>query len=162
MFDSSNPETYTHQRMQFRWRFWFPVLVIVIVAGVGSYALMQQNGTMGFALFLCVPFSVGCALGYGTRVSVWLTILLSLLATSCMVFLLLAMNLSGIFCGLTLGLIFLFPALIGCFVGWAARMAMTEASWDRRRFIFMGLFLGLPFGAEQVESRWPMAPSLSR
>src|SRR4029077_16052629 len=102
--------------------------------------------TMGYALFFGVPFAVGGLLGYGTRVSFWVTLLLSLLAISCVAFILVTMNLSGIFCGLTLGLIFLVPALFGCVVGWIVRITTGNAAWDNRRFVFMGMFLGLPLG----------------
>jgi hypothetical protein len=161
MYDPNRSETYLSHLMPLRWRLWVPVLVVAILAGVSTYAIIYQNGTMGYALFLAVPFAVGGFLGYGTRVSTWATLLLSLLATACVVFALVTMNLSGIFCGLTLGLIFLVPVLVGCVVGWIVRVATRDAAWDNRRFVFMGMFLGLPLGVEQVESRWPMAHDLA-
>jgi hypothetical protein len=160
-YDPARPETYLGQRMPMRWRFWVPFFVVAIVAGVASYGIIFQNGTMGYALFFGVPFAIGGFLGYGTRVSFWMTLLLSLLAIACVVCALLAMDFSGIFCGLTLGLFFLVPALVGCGVGWILKVATRDAAWDNRRFVFMGMFLGLPLGVEQVESRWPITHDLA-
>ena len=131
MFDPNRPETYAGHRMLFRWRLWVPVLLVAIAAGASTYAIVFQNGTMGYALFFAVPFAVGGFLGYGTRVSFWMTLLLSLLAISCVVFILLAMDLSGIFCGLTLGLVFLLPVLVGCVIGWIIQIVTRDAAWDK-------------------------------
>jgi hypothetical protein len=103
-----------------------------------------------------VPFAVGAVLGYSTRASIWLALMLGLTAIACIVFTLLAMDLTGIFCGLTLGAIFLGPAFVGVLVGSLVRVLTREAAWDRRRFAVLTIFVGLPLGAERVEVRGPM------
>ena len=59
MYDPARPETYVGKRMPMRWRFWVQFLVVAIVVGVASYAIIFQNGTMGYALFFGVPFAIG-------------------------------------------------------------------------------------------------------
>ena len=118
-------------------------------------------GAAGATLFLVVPFMIGMALGYSTRVSFWMTLLLSLLAIACVVFMLLSMSLTGIFCGLTLGAVFLVPTLVGCVVGVFIRLVTGSAAWDRRQYIVLPAMLILPLGAERVESRWPMADTVA-
>src|SRR5207245_2048725 len=87
-----------------------------------------------------------------------LTLLLTLLAVPCVVLGLVALDLSGIFCGLTLGGIFIVPALCGAVVGWLLRVVFRNSSWNRRRHYFLTCLVVLPFGAGAVENHWPVEP----
>jgi hypothetical protein len=153
----NRPETYATRPMMLRWRLWFPGLVLATLTGVVAYAAIRGVDTMGPALFFGVPFAVGAILGYSMRVSAWLSLLFGLLAIGSIVFALVTMSFSGIFCGITLGLIFLVPTLVGGLFGWLVRKAARRAAWDRRSYAFLAVFVALPFGAERVERLWPTA-----
>jgi hypothetical protein len=156
-FMPDRPATYRHAPPVHRgWRVALLVTLLTLISFV-SYVFIRADGnSMGSALFLAVPFSLGAMLGFSVPASVWLSILLGLFATPCLVFLVIAMNLSGLFCGALLGVIFLGPMLVGCFVGWLIKMAAGEAAWDRRKYAFLGVFVILPFGTDGVERHWPM------
>jgi hypothetical protein len=148
------PETYSPWPRPFRWNLWVPGLLIAIVAGILAYAAGVEQGTLGYVAFFGVPFAVGLILGFSTRSPAsWLLPLLSLLATVAIVFALIAMNLSGLFCGAILGAMFLGPVLVGGLIGWAVRILAKGAAWDRRRFFILALFVGSPIGAQEVETR---------
>jgi|GEM_PF-893731 len=157
-YDPNDPATYTARPMLLRWWFWLPGFCLAVLTGVAAYAFILWNGQMGYALFLGVSFGMGAILGYATRVSVWLTLLLTLLAVPCVVLGLLCLDLSGVFCGLTLGGIFVVPALGGAVVGWLLRVAFRNSSWDYRRYYFLACLVVLPFGGGAVENHWPVEP----
>jgi hypothetical protein len=123
------PETYAAAPMPLRWRFWVPGLVVSILSGVSAYMVIRGDAVMGYTLFLGVPLAAGAVLGYSTRASIWLAMMLGLTAIACIVFTLLMMDLTGIFCGLTLGAIFLGPTFLGVLVGWLVRVLTREAAW---------------------------------
>lgn len=154
-------ETFLTRRRVLNWNLWFPGLVIAILAGVLAYAASVNRESLGYAAFFAVPFSIGLILGFATRAKFWLILLVSLLGVSVVVFVLVYQNLAGIFCGFTLGVIFLGPALLGAMLGYAVRLMSGEAAWDRRKYVFLTLFVGLPFGAERVERRFPIAHTVA-
>jgi hypothetical protein len=110
---------------------------------------------MGLSLFLVVPLCVGATLGYTTPPRLWLGLLLSVFAIAWIVLILVTMGVAGIFCGWTLGLIFLTPTLLGCGVGWGLRLLLKGGSDDRRRYYCLGILAVLPFMAESIEYQFP-------
>ena len=156
-FVPENPATYATRPRRWRWNLWVPGLLIAILAGVLAYSRAVNQGVLGSAAFFGVPFAVGMILGFTTRVRFWLTLALSLFAIACISLALVSMSVSGLFCGAMLGAIFLGPAVLGAGVGWIVQLAAREAAWDRRKYVFLTMFVGLPFGAEEVEGRLPFA-----
>jgi len=155
-YDSERPETYSRRPRPLQWNLWVPGLIIAIVAGVLAYARSVDQAILGYTAFFGVPFGIGIVVGFATRSpKYWLVPLLSLIATAAVVVALISMNISGLFCGAILGGIFLGPLLVGALVGWGIRRVARSAAWDRRRFFFLAIFVGLPFGAQEVESRLP-------
>ena len=152
-----DPVTYATRPRRWQWNLWVPGLLIAVLAGVLAYARAVDQDVLGATAFFGVPFAVGMILGFTTRVRFWLTLALSLFAIACIAFALVSMSVSGLFCGAMLGAIFLVPALVGAGVGWIVRLVAREAAWDRRRFAFLTVFVGLPFGAGEVEARLPFA-----
>lgn len=152
-----DPQTYATRPRRLQWNLWVPGLVIAILAGVLAFARVVSVGVLGYTAFLGVPFAVGVILGFTTRARIWLTLALSLFAISCIVFLLVSMSVSGLFCGAALGAIFLGPVTLGAGLGWIVQRLAREAAWDRRRYVFLTLFVGFPFGAGEVEGRLPFA-----
>lgn len=157
-FSPDRPETYADAPAwrRPRWTRLAGFFLMAVALGVVGYALIR-NDVMGVAVFFVVPFAIGGLLGYTTRASVWLSLLLSLAAVACVVFVLVAADLSGIFCGLTLSAVFLGPTLVGAVVGWGLQVATRNRATRRRHYAILTMIVGLPFGADRVESRWPLA-----
>ncbi len=152
-----NPATYATRPRRLRWNLWVPGLLVATLVGVLAYARAVDANVLGTTAFFGVPFAVGMILGFTTRVKFWLTPVLILFAIGCIALALVSMSVSGLFCGAMLGAIFLGPALLGAGVGWLVQLVVREAAWDRRRYAFLAVFVGFPFGAEEVESRLPFA-----
>ncbi len=125
--------TYATSPVLSRWKWTLLGFVLAVITGVATYAvivLLAFNGStvLGYGAFFGVPFAVGALLGYFTRPSVWLALLLSLFAILCITMTLCSMNLSGLFCGMMLGLIFLGPALVGVLVGAGLRVLFPRSA----------------------------------
>jgi hypothetical protein len=138
-----------------RWKFWFPGFALAVASGAISYAVVFLSGEMGFALFVAVPVSFSAILGYATNARFWSVLFLSIIVIAGVVFLIVSMNFAGLFCGLTLGGIFLFPVLVGCGLGWALKLALQNSSWDQRHFLPLLLFAALPYGVCAIERLIP-------
>jgi hypothetical protein len=142
--------------MFLRWKFWFPWFCLAVLAALIAYGTILYNGELGYALFFAVSFSMGGIIGYTTRLQVWLTLVLTIMATTLVVFAIVCGGLAGIFCGLTLEAIFLGPAIVGALVGWLLGVMFQHTLWDHRRYYFLLMWIALPYGTAAVESRWPV------
>ena len=156
-FDPAWPETYVTHRGSSRWKFWLPGFLMSVTIGTLTYAGCLQTGDMGYALFFAVPVSFGAILGYACRVQTWAFVFLGILAIASVVFALVAMNLAGIFCGFTLGLIFLVPVFVGLLFGALLRSILIASRWDHAWYFrwYVWLIAALPLAAQQVESLIP-------
>lgn len=147
------------------WKWTFLGFVLAVVTGVTTYALIVLQADMGwvvlgYSAFFGVPFAVGALLGYLTRPSVWLALLLSLFAILCITSMLCSMSLSGLFCGAMLGVVFLGPALVGVLVGAGLRVMFPKSAWDRRRWYVSILLAASPLVAAAVEGWMPRKTEL--
>ena len=111
-FNPDDPQTYAADRERFqRLKCWLPGFCLSVVVGVGSYAVLAVTGEMSAALFVAVPMAFGALLGYTVRVTpVWLVVLAitAVVTVACTIVL---VNLAGLFCGFTLSIVFLGPAM---------------------------------------------------
>jgi hypothetical protein len=157
-YDPNNPASYRTVQAG-RWRFWLPVTALVVINAALAYAViffMNQAGPMpqlGSALFLAVPFSLGALLGYLTRPGIWGALILSIFAVFCVAGMMCFMGLHGMFCGATLGIFAVIPAVLGAVTGWVLRLVFYNSAWDGRRYFFLLCLAGLPFGVDQVERK---------
>lgn len=156
-FVPGRSDTYATVHAPFYKSLWFNGLVLPVIVGVICFASVQAQQSMGYVLFLGVPFVVGVALGFLTNGRAWMLLVLGLTAVSCLAFMLISMSLAGAFCGLMLAAIFLGPVFVGLLVGCAVKWTAGEASWDRRRYAILGVIALLPMGGERIERRWPPA-----
>ena len=134
-FDPLRPETFRTDRMFLRWKFWFPGFCLAVATGVLSYAAMFTSGELGWSLFGAVPVSFGAILGYATRLQTWLLTMLGVVATFTVVSALVTLQYAGIFCGCTLGIIFLVPTTLGVLLGVTLRKMLKNSAWDQRMFL---------------------------
>jgi hypothetical protein len=155
-FVPEKPETDATRPRPFQWNLWVPGLLIAIVAGVLAYARSVDNSVLGYTAFLGIPFAVGCILGFAVRSPrYWVIPIVSLFAITCIVLAVISAHLNGLFCGAILGALFLGPVFLGALVGLGVQRLARVASWDRRQYFFLALFVGFPFGAGEVESWLP-------
>ena len=154
-FDWGNGATYSSRPRFLAPRFWFPAFCLAVVSGVISYAIVMKTGEMGFALFVSVPVSFGAIIGFGTRSGRFLAVLLGLVAVLSVVLAIVTVNLAGFFCGATLGIIFILPALLGVLLGFLLRVFLSHTRWDQRRYLPLLFFALLPYGCELVENSIP-------
>jgi hypothetical protein len=154
-FNPGEPSTFRTQRQMARWKFWFPGFCLAVASGVISYAVCLLSGDMGVALFCAVPVSVGAILGYGTRVHWWLVGMLGIVAIAAIVFALIQMSMAGLFCGMTLSLIFLIPVVLGIILGVVLRVALASTRWDQRWFFPLIFFIVLPYVVQAIENWLP-------
>jgi hypothetical protein len=161
-YDPNNPETFVVRPMPLRWKFWLPGLALAVVAAVGSYVFILLTGQMGIALFFAVPFAAGAIIGYATRAENWVMVLLTAIATGLTVSWLVLMGVVGLFCGMSLAMLFVPAALVGALfgfgLGWLLRRALGLDYWGRRPFLPLLLLALSPLGVEAVENRFPCEP----
>jgi len=156
-YDAARRETFDTHRTSSRWKFWLPGFLLSVTVGTLAYAACLQGGDMGYALFFAVPVSFGAILGYATRVQTWCYVVLGILAIASVVFMLVSMNLAGIFCGFTLGIIFLVPMFVGLSCGILLRVVLIAGRWDHAWYFrwYVWLIAALPLVGQQIESALP-------
>ena len=156
-FDPARPETFATHRGSSRWKFWLPGFLLAVTIGTLTYAGCLQSGEMGWSLFVAVPVSFGAILGYACRVQTWAYAVLAILAITSIVFVLVSMSLAGIFCGFTLGVIFLIPTFVGLAFGVLLRSILIAVRWDHAWYFrwYIWLIAAAPLALQQIESALP-------
>ena len=156
-FDPARPETFATHRSSSRWKFWLPGFLAAVTVGTLSYAGCLQSGEMGWALFVAVPVSFGVILGYACRVQTWAFACLGILAITAVVVTLVSMHWAGIFCGFTLGVIFLVPTFFGLMFGVLLRAILIAWRWDHAWYFrwYVWLIAAAPLILQQIESAYP-------
>lgn len=155
-FDPDRPETYLDEPRRPPWQVNLAALMLAVAIGALTFAIIRQSPTMGAGLFFGVPFAVGALIGFTSAAGAALSVMLGIVAVLCLACTLVFLNFAGIFCGLTLGAIFLGPAMAGVIVGWLARAIYVGMTSGRRRYDVFAMFLGVPFGVDGLERRWPL------
>jgi ribosomal protein L37E len=157
-YDPARPETYATHRSSSRWKFWLPGFLLSVLIGTLTYAgCLQSGATMGWALFVAVPICFGAILGYACRLQTWAFAVLGILAIATVIFVLISQSLAGIFCGFTLGIIFLVPTFLGLLCGIILRMFLVAGKWDHAWYFrwYVWLIAALPLIGQQIEDRIP-------
>ncbi len=157
-YDPARADTYATHRSSSRWKFWLPGFLLAVLLGTLTYAGCLQIGRdMGWSLFIAVPVCFGAILGYGCRVQAWAFGVLAILVIASVIFALIAMNLAGIFCGFTLGIVFLIPTFAGLMCGVILRMFLIAGNWDHAWYFrwYVWLIAALPLVGQQIEDRIP-------
>ncbi len=156
-YDPHKRETYLAEKDFHRVEFWLPGWCFSILVGFITYAIVflcfSKQG-MGWALFFAVPTSFGAILGYKTgAIKLWWSLGLGFLAIICIVSAIMVSKISGMFCGLTLGLIFLLPVLLGITLGGILRTIMLDRIAQKFSFIPILVFIIFPIGNGYVENK---------
>ena len=127
-FDPDNPETFSSVPHWLRRQHWLPGLVAALASGLIAYVVIWTYGRMDSALFIAVPLSMGMMVGYMVRARIWLTLFLSIFAVTTLSCGVTTMGLHGLFCGATLAVICLGPALLGALLGLGLQAALRKST----------------------------------
>jgi len=141
-----------------KWTFWFPGLCLSILCGFLAYAIIfsfyTTSGGMGIALFFAVPISFGAILGYTTKsIKLWWIACLSLTAITAISFAITSAGMTGIFCGLTLGAVFLGPVLLGVTLGWILRQFVLRYLTRKYNFVPVLILFIVPLLCGYAENK---------
>jgi len=110
-------------------------------------------GSWGAALWIGLPLSLGCLLGYGTRVKAFVRVALAIAVACTFILALMSMQLAGIFCGLLLAAIVTGPVLLGTLIGWMLRLSMKASRFSQRAHLPPVLFLAIAPVWAMIEGR---------
>lgn len=143
------------------WAYHWPGLLGAFVSGLLSYMVIFLTGEMGSSLFFAVPIGFGALLGYHFRVGKVLGMLTLLCLVSGVVLAILMLNFAGMFCGITLGLIFLCPSAVGMCLGATLRTALKASNFSQRDYLPSLLIIAFPYSAALVEKAWPMPETIA-
>ncbi len=143
-FDLAKPSSFTLKVPFARATYWAPSLLLAAIGGAMCTALVVFGmGNWSAALWIGVPFSMGCIIGYGTRARTFVTVMLIIAAAVAFIMTLMSMQLAGIFCGLVLAAIVTGPILLGTFAGWLLRQSMRLSRFTQRVHLPPVLFLAI-------------------
>jgi hypothetical protein len=154
-FDPDNPETFSSVPHWLRWQQWLPGLVAALASGLIAYVVIWTYGLMDSALFIAVPLSMGMMLGIMVRARIWLTLFLSIFAVTTVSCGVTVMGLHGLFCGATLAVISLPPALLGALLGLGLQAALRKSTGKPHNKRFTLIIAALPYvvwAAEELHS----------
>jgi hypothetical protein len=155
-FNPDDPQTYAADREKFQWlKCWLPGFCLSVVVGVGSFTVLAFLENMSVALFVAVPMAFGALLGYTVRVrSIWLVVL-AIIAVVTVVGAIVMVNLAGLFCGFTLFIIFLGPAMVGVVLGALLGQCLKQTRFAQRHYLPVLLIVISPFGVQAVDGLFP-------
>ena len=157
-FNPDDPQTYAADREKFQWlKCWLPGFCLSVVVGVGSFAVLAFMENMSVALFVAVPMAFGAILGYTVRGrSIWLVVL-AIIAVVTVAGAIVMVNLAGLFCGFTLSIIFLGPAMVGVVLGALLGLCLKQTRFAQRHYLPVLLIVISPFGVQAVDGLFPHA-----
>ncbi len=152
-FDPSDSKTFTLRPPFLGWVFWAPGLVLSIVCGVGITAALMLAGIGAWSLWFGVPAASGAILGYRVRVRWFLLPILILTVIICVPFALFTMNLTGLFCGLTIAAAMFGPLVVGTLLGAALRLILKATGFSQRSYLPVFALMLLPVATALLEGR---------
>ena len=139
-----------------------PGILGAAVSGLIAYCVLFLTSDMGSALFVAVPVSFGTLLGYHVRMGKLALAALVLVVVLSIVSAIVMMDFSGIFCGLTLGIIFLGPALFGMLIGSALGWVLKQSNFSQAKYLPSLLIIALPYVAGLIEREaFPMPETIA-
>jgi hypothetical protein len=153
-FDLADCTTYALRPPFLRWNFWFPGLCLSVLGGTAVVAILAfALGNWGASLWLGVPFSVGCILGYRLRVRWYLLPLFCLVGILGLILGLVSLSLAGVYCGLVLGAIFLVPIFVGAVLGVVLRHHLKARGFSQASYLPILFFWLIPLAGGVIEGR---------
>jgi len=135
-FDLSDPATFTDKPPFLFWSYWLPAFLLAAIGAIASICLVVFGFlNWGPALWIGVPLSLGCLVGYGARVR-WLGVaILCIGAALTFTFTLMSLSLAGAFCGISLTVILAGPLTIGALLGWVLRRTLKHTAFSQRHYL---------------------------
>lgn len=155
-FDPADPETYLKAPPYQFWTFWIPGLLLAMATMIFWLVVLGLQGSIGSGLSIAAPMCAGAIVGYGTRVTKFLTFLLVIILVVSVVSSLIAMHPAMFFCSIILGVISLIPVMLGVFLGRLLRGVLIGLSFSQRGWFPLILLMFLPGAVDLAErTLWP-------
>jgi hypothetical protein len=155
-FDPRDPRTYTTKPPFLAWKFWLPGFSLALIgASIGAAALLMM-GNWGASLWFAVPFAAGSLLGYRFRSRWWVLGMwvITLVVSLCMGAVML--DIAGVYCGMTLAIIFMGPLFIGTVLGTLLRLALKSTRFSQRWHFPALVIVLIPIVCGVIEGRPPI------
>lgn len=150
-FNPLMADTFTRAPSLVRWKYWLPGFLTAGALGGAAYMLFLANGIVGWGLTLGAPLAIGAVLGYGTRATVIVRVLLTVAVVVFAVTCALMSNVAGALCGTILAVLFLVPAFLGVAVGSVIRGVIKDTSFSQRWHLPVVFLLLTPAALHVVE-----------
>lgn len=130
VFSPNDPSTFS-RRPPFVWYlYWWPGALLAVSAGLVWSVVFYVNQSLGWGLFIAVPFMIGALVGYRPspkrRVAWVLARVVAVVSGLFLVALLMMGEFAGVFCGIMLILIFFMPILSGFYFGMLSSRALAH------------------------------------
>ncbi len=151
-FDLRDTRTFRY-RIPINWfRYWLPPFVMLSVIWLAYAMVLLERNSVGWALVLGTPASIGILAGYGLNVGTRRIVLFGgMLITGVGTCLIIA-NAVGPFCGVILSVLFILPFMCGAAFGTILRYSLKDTRWySQRRHLPVLLALILPVATEWFE-----------
>lgn len=120
-FDPHNEYTFSRKPPFIWYLYWWPGALLSIGAGFAWCVAFYVNQSLGWGVFIAVPFMLGALVGYRPSpkrgIARGLAVLVGLICMLLLVALMMIGDLAGLFCGVMLIVIFLVPTVGGFFFG---------------------------------------------
>ena len=130
-FDPEQPGAFHTTSPWRRWRSWAPGLLVAVLLGYVGFHLAGAHAERSWPIFVALPLAIGLTMGLTMPASVGMGILLVPIALLCLVGILYWQVLGGMFCLLTIYVIFLPSAFAGLFIGAYLRFDRLRARVKR-------------------------------
>lgn len=134
------------------------ILVFACVLGIALYSIILWQHNMGWALFFAIPISLGMIVGFLVPAQKWAMSWLILVLIGSVVAGLFGMGIVGIFCGVTVGLVFVLPMALGAWMGKKLRFLLVKKGmnvWGGQRYFCVAVLAFLPLISSDIEQRFP-------
>ena len=159
-FDPDNERTFSRKPPFVWYLYWWPGALLAVGAGLAWCVGFYLNESLGWGIFIAVPFMLGALVGYRPspkrRAGLILLQVVGLICALLLVILLMVGEFAGVLCGIMLILIFFVPTLGGFYFGVAGAFVLTRCL-KKTRFsqrehlpVILGLLL-LPGAAHLAE-----------
>ena len=160
-FDPDDDATFSRKPPFVWYVYWWPGALLALGAGLVWCVGFYMNNTLGWGIFIAVPFMVGALVGYRPspkrRVSSIILLVAAMVSGLLIVLMLVAGEIAGVFCCLFLLVIFFVPTLggfyFGVFAAYMLAFILKHTRFSQREHLPVILFILMLPGLAHLAER---------